>query len=218
MFLCEYKLNGSLVSTLQEYSVSDLNGNEPYIISDTVPANYEDISSIKNWSCHGYFLDKDYKLVRSHIISLVQATGFSNLTAEEKDIACRDFCVSKADRDTVHTMEQQIANGIEFHRRSIRARLDRKIAAEGEVYNRMSIASERSELIGEVTNMTKDYIDFGVEGTLEGDAEGLFDYLESRVGTSFENTGFLSKTYTVEGMTVAQLSARLIDILKNGNY
>ena len=162
--------------------------------------------------------DHDYKVLRNNLIVQVATEGFSNLSVDEKKIASSHFAVSKTDRDTVHTIDEQISNGILFHKESTKARSDRRNAAEGEVYNRIQDGLEQADLMNDVTAMLDTYVNFGIEGTLEGDIEGLFDYLESRAGTSFETTGLLSKSYTVEGMTVAQLSAKLMDIFKNGNY
>jgi hypothetical protein len=63
------------------------------------------------------------------------------------------------------------------------------------------------------------YINLGTEGTVEGDNEGLFDYILSRKNTTWENTGLSKQAYSPKGMADCQeLSNRLIDILKNGNY
>ena len=82
----------------------------------------------------------------------------------------------------------------------------------------MQSSTERYDLMNGASAMIDAYVNFGVEGSLEGDDVGLFDYLESRVGTPFENTGLLSKGYNVEGMTINEFSERLMDVLKNGNY
>jgi hypothetical protein len=161
---------------------------------------------------------EDYKVLRNKVIIRVATEGFSNLTAQEKEIASENFCVSKADRDSVHTIDEQVAFGIEYHKKSTIARSKRRKSIEAEVYNRIQSAVERADLMSDAAAMIDAYVDFGVEGSLEGDGVGIFDYLESRVGTPFENTGLLSKTYTIEGMTVSEFSARLIDVLKNGNY
>ena len=162
--------------------------------------------------------ESDYKVLRNNLMVQVATEGFANLTADEKIIASENFVVSKTDRDTVHTLEQQIANGIIYHKHSVASRLARRIAAEGEVYNRLQSGVDQADLMNDTVAMLDAYVNFGIEGTVEGDVLGLFDYFESRVGTAFETTGLLSKTYTVEGMTVTQLSAKLMDIFKNGNY
>ena len=66
--------------------------------------------------------------------------------------------------------------------------------------------------------MAYSYINFGVEGTTEGDNEGIFDYIQSVSGSSYENTGFATKGYIPEGMTLQQLEDKLLNILKNGIY
>ncbi len=162
--------------------------------------------------------NSDYKVLRENLMIQVATEGFANLTLEEKEIASSHFCVLKVDRDTVHTIKEQIENGIIFHKKSVDSRKLRRNAAEGEVYNRIQDGLEQSDLMNDVITMLDTYVNFGIEGTLEGDLIGLFDYLESRVGTPFEGAGLLEKTYTVEGMTIAQLSVKLMDIFKGGIY
>jgi hypothetical protein len=63
------------------------------------------------------------------------------------------------------------------------------------------------------------YLLFGREGTVEGDPEGLFDYIDSRVGTSYENTGLKNKSISPSGFaTVSDFADYLLDIIKYGKY
>ena len=158
----------------------------------------------------------DYKQFRSGMYALViEKGGFSYLTVDEKDMACRHFIVLRADRDTLYTLEDQIDQGVVFHGLSVECRHERRKRAEAEIYGRLSSADQMS-VMNDTAMLLENYVKFGVEGTLEGDVEGLFDYIESRVGTSFAATGLLNKGYIIDGMTLADLSARLMNILKNG--
>jgi len=161
----------------------------------------------------------DYKARRKSIIIDVATRGFSNLNPREKKLASEHFAVAKADRDTVHTMEEQVTFGTKFHIHSIESRDNRRLSAVGEVYNRLTSGTDQMDLMADVSGLLEQYVKYGIEGTLEGDIEGLFDYIEGRTGTTWETTGLPSKTgYTIEGMTLTQLKDRLMDILANGNY
>ena len=68
-------------------------------------------------------------------------------------------------------------------------------------------------------NLRESYINYGREGILEGDPEGLFDYIRSQSGSSFEVAGFSSHSYTPVGYAnMSEFSVKILDILKNGNY
>ena len=161
---------------------------------------------------------KDYKYVRQKIIDgVTSAGGFSNLTTAEKEIATRWFAVAKSDRDTVYTTEQQILLGLQFHKGSTESRQTRMAYATMEVYNRLS-PSEVEEVLSEVQDLVAKYVQYGEEGTLEGDGEALFDYIEARSGTSYTSTGLAAKSYVPDGKTLSELVTRLMDILKDGEY
>lgn len=219
MKLTAFQINGQPVgSVVTSWTSTDLNGNVPFKREATVSPGYTDISSITNWDRFGYSLS-DYKVVRNEIIILAANQGFINLSQGEKIIASKMFAVIKAYRDTVHTIEEQIQHGMSFHIKSTEARSIRRNKAKVEAYNRLQNGAERADLMGGVGTLLEMYVNYGIEGIGSGDIiPGLFDYLESRVGSAYENTGLLSKTYTVEGMTIPEFSAKLMDILKNGNY
>lgn len=63
------------------------------------------------------------------------------------------------------------------------------------------------------------YADQGIKGVNDGSVgEGLFDFIESTVGTSFEFLGLEQQGYTLKGGTWSTFKAELMDILRNGNY
>jgi hypothetical protein len=57
--LLAYILNGTSVNNTN-YSIDDLNGNKPYILSNTPINNYLDITSIENWHKYGDQVLRDY--------------------------------------------------------------------------------------------------------------------------------------------------------------
>lgn len=187
--------------------------------SDTVPSGYSDFSSIENWHLYGYETGKDYKVIRSEIKSLYQSIQWVNLSTTEKTICANYFIPPKIERDEVYTTEQQIMLGLLFHSNSIDARKTRYAYAAMEVYNRLTKV-ESEEVINDVVsnNLVEKYISNGVEGTLEGDEEGIFDYVESVTGTSYQSSGLATKSYIPDGMSLTQLIDRIMEILRDGKY
>jgi hypothetical protein len=74
---------------------------------------------------------------------------------------------------------------------------------------------EAAVIINDVVSAGLKYIytDFGVEGTASGDPVGLFDYFAGTPGTPYEATGLPTKGFTPDGMSLADLSNRCLDIL-----
>jgi len=190
---------GSLTDSI--YEISGWKPSEtfvyPYLkVSTSIEVGYKDFSSITNWYVYGDKTERDYKFIRDRIIELFQSIGWTNLTLEEKQICSQYFAVPKSNRNEIYTIEEQIELGSTYNRNSIESRKLRSGKASVEIRNRL-IKSESNEILDDVfnvsSNMFNTYIENGREGTIEGDPEGLFDYIESRIGTSFEGIGFKNK-------------------------
>ena len=204
---------------LMAKSSIDLNGRPAMQIGLNAPSGYQDVTSIENWDQFNHVIRKDYKFLRQQIKILVQNTGWTNLTQLEKQIAVKYFVVSKQRRDQRYTMKEQIILGLVWHKESVKARQIRFDYAAMEIWNRLTRTEARTIVNQiEADALSNKYIQFGTEGIQKGDPEGLFDYIESSVGTSYENAGLLQTRYTPVGMTLVELSVRLIDILEHGNY
>ena len=186
-------------------------------------SEWHDISSIENWDKYSDFLRVDYKVVREEIMMLtytkLQTTGWDSLTSDEKEIATRWFVLPKYLRDLVYSTEEQIQLGLDYHNNSVAARQLRLARATMEVYNRLE-PMEAQEIINDMesANLSYTYIQFGKEGLEAGDAEGIFDYIQGTVSSSYSGSGMVDKDFTPEGMTMQQLTTQSMDILKNGNY
>ena len=144
--LCAYVINGSPVNEINQYEVHQLNGNEPFVAADTVPAGYQDISSIDNWSKYGNNTGKDYKYIRVQIYTLVVTLGWANLSIAEKTIASIYFVVDTLQRLEVHTIPEQIINGKTHHQNSKASRWLRHDAALMQVFNTLSKADAQAVL------------------------------------------------------------------------
>lgn len=171
----------------------------------------------RNWRS----LYADYKLARVALyIAMMTKGGFDALDTEEKQIASKWFIVGRSERNQVHTVEQQVDNGLIYNAESINARRSRMTKCMIEVYNRLTDEEVKAVMAAmDFSRTTYAYVEAGQEGTLEGNEEGLFDYIEARTGTTWQTTGLRAQLYIPVGYANCGLLAdRLMDILVNGNY
>lgn len=229
MLLCAYVVNGTPVNEMTSFSATDLSGNDPYKISVTVPAGYQDVSSIEFWwymynHQNGVYFTRDYKFIRNEIIILAYTTGWVNLSTAEKELVASIFAVGKTERDEIYTIEEQIQLGMEHHHNSTRARNSRLELVRLNIFNRIG-KTDQDDISEESQDLLIHYIEEGREGTVEGDVEGLFDYIDgdSRTGTTWDGTGagtgLRNKTYTIEGYTnCSDFADYILEVLKNGIY
>lgn len=202
-----YTFPDPLVADIFEYVNNDF--------VDRTPTTLQNIDS--NWRSNF----PDYKAARvAMYIAMLTVGGFENLSLADKEIASRWFIVGRLERNSVHTTEQQIVNGLIYHESSVEARKHRFNACITEVYNRLDDDQIKEVMIAmDFSKTVYAYIDLGQEGTLEGNPEGLFDYIEARSGTSWVTTGLKAQNYVPVGYeNCIELSVRLMQILRDGLY
>ena len=158
--------------------------------------------------------EDDYIKSRHNLIEYV-TDNWQTMSSDELKQASEHFCTDSGTRDLFFTLEEQIDNGQLFHKRSCRCRSHREDLAVSELFNRLTY-SQTGEIIKDVGDYLWQYSNMGVEGTTEGDEEGIFDYFTSTLGTSFENNGFLEKGFTPRGVTASGLATNVLNILKHG--
>ena len=227
MKLLGYVINGGTMGKdIFSCTTEQLNGNDIWIFSNDITIGYSDITSIETVYKYGLKTNKDYKFVRNEILNLVwgkmlgDPSNWNNLNLEEKKIASEFFVVPKILRDTVYTTDEQIPMAENFDINSIESRKIRFNKAKYQIYNRLT-TEQANIILNEVEkdNLSNLYIQYGREGTIEGDPEGFFDYILSRTGTSYENNGFINHDYSPIGFNnMLELANFIIDIVKNGNY
>lgn len=231
-YLCAYftdEGNNESTFDVDSYTSAQLNGNAPYKIVDTLPPGYKDISTIENWwymyeHQNGILINKDYKYIRNEIMILAATIGWSNLSSTEKDIAARIFAVGETERDELFTIEEQIDLGLLHHIYSKASREMRLAKTQMQLFNRLS-KTDWSEVAIDTEALIPHYLNEGIEGTVEGDTEGLFDYVDgdSRSNHTWDGNGsevgFRNKTYSVTGYNnCSDFADDLLNILKNGEY
>lgn len=214
----------------------EVSGIYEYTLAETLPSGFEECDTIEDWDKYGHHTGKDYKVRRKEIQTRVYTKILGNpdnwdmLTLAEKKIASKYFLVPRVLRDTVHTDLEQNNNGLIFDEESCAVRSQRYKMIKPLLYNRLEM-EDANEVIDDMweiyakvngkeytRSLVENYIMAGREGTLEGDPEGIFDYVLARTGTSFEHTGLLQKGFVTTYGTLQELCNKFIDILKNGNY
>jgi hypothetical protein len=194
----------------------------------------QDITSIQNWDKYGSFICSDYLQTREFIIDLFD---WSTATDTEKDIVISYFGYDKAlDMATNDTnkvaylmgkgMTQADAQGFlvlsysKFHTKEKGACYKRANCEKLSIVmlSYLSIIDSRDFI--ETTKLLMDlYAQQGIFGTSYGSAGvGIMDYIESTVGTVYENVGLDSKGYILNTGTITDFKNDLSDILLNGNY
>lgn len=191
---------------------------ESLIIKHKCPDNashtiLEDSIHITRGCCENYGEGKLYRQLRRELIEDVIDNG-QQMTNDELKQASEHFATPTSVRDLFFTIDEQIALGDTFNQRATQDRRIRANQVTSVLMNYLSYL-EAVEVINDLGDLVEKYVAFGVEGTSEGDPEGMFDYFESTVGTTFEDNGFLEKTYTPRGgLTIAQLSAKVMEVLR----
>lgn len=92
-----------------KYTTNTLVSNPPptYMIGETLDGGYVDITSVTSWLTIGTSF-YDYTYCRDQCGSYItNQGGFSGLTSDDKLLSAKHFLVSKVDRNTVMTEEEQ---------------------------------------------------------------------------------------------------------------
>lgn len=164
-----------------------------YQYKEVLDANYQDISNVELWFAAQDFDSRDYLFCREGAIGYIANNGgFALLSDSEKQLAAQNFCVSKTDRDTIHTDAEQETNWYHFVIQSEACRKHRWDIAKSYLSFRLSITDSNNIAI-ETNILNEQYIKYGIETeSLDGTA-GLLDWVS---GTSiYSGSGFPSKSY-----------------------
>jgi hypothetical protein len=206
--------------------------SNPFIYNEELQTNYRDISSIINWYKYGTKTTKDYKFIFEKIYDLIiDITGedystIDNLTSDEGKIASELGIVPSSYRDNYYSELEQIYNAEKIIEKLRQARGCRFEYAKSYFHNNLSKLQCQNIIVNlkhvNVDNNTLDvvdnYVNYGIEGTEVGHEEGIYDFIQSTVGSSFETIGLSSLNTDTYSGTTEELITNIMEIIKDGNY
>lgn len=181
-----------------------------YQFKEILDNDYLDISNVEYWFKIGTEAGVDFLYQRDGAIGFISASGgFDSLTEYDKPYAASNFCVSKADRDTIYTDAEQESFWGEFVGNSQEARRIRWNRSKSFISYRLT-PSQSDEVANDTLLLNEKYVYYGIESYALNVIEGLFDYIQ---GTStYSESGFPSKSYYT-----ASLETGVMNFL-NGTY
>ena len=214
---------------------------DAYIIvnsGDTAPSGYTNISSVQSWNDYGESLCTDYLQWRDRVRDELDQTHWSGLTSSEKDIVI-NFYLKETDKDENTANTEKITHLMTSYGLDLVSSKGKLIAVYGKHHLEEIDACHKranSELLYQVIAKYLTLVDAGdlikithklfdlyksqaIRGTEDGNAgEGLFNFLESTVGSSYETTGLEQQGYILNIGDYASFISELMDVLRNGNY
>ena len=171
----------------------ELEDQPTYQYKETLDVDYQDITNVDVWFDAQNFDNRDFLFCRAGaMLYIAYNGGFSALTEEHKIIASKYFCVSKTDRDTVHTDSEQEIFWLDFVLNSEKTRADRWNKAKSYVSFRLSPA-DSTDLAVETRVLNEKFVKYGIEDLATDGRDGLFDWLKGE--GSFTSNGLPSKSY-----------------------
>lgn len=183
---------------------------DPYIVIDTVPSDYTDVSSVTNFHQHGENAGLDFQQRHLEINQIVQAQGFGTLSNTEKDIV-GIYCATDDNTLVTHYATTQTAGNVEqaliIHSDKMGQYISElQIVAAYRVDHPETVKSvmlylkDRAQIdifIAAIRNFVADYKSKFHVGTGYGDStDGLLDYIENTGGYSAAGTGLDSYDFS----------------------
>ena len=228
MYLLAYDIEGKGAGIEVGYDASQLNGNEPMVISDEILPGYLDVTSIENYDQCANEIQRDYHTIREGIIEIVANTGFNNLSDDEKEIAIK-YTKSVSPQDGVPYL--MLTEGLSQEEATDQYYLLASIDIENTAKaceKRMRSPKFKVVLLkylgvsGSIDfriatrNYMHDYIDIALFGTdYEDDEEGIFDYMDSNGSL----VSYGAKEHAInEPYTLEQFKTEVKKILWDGIY
>lgn len=203
----------------------------------TAPSGYSDFSSITSWYQYGNTLCTDILQTRDRIKEIVNSGTWSGLTNNEKDIVIELYI--KADDIDENTYNTNKVTYLMSNGYSLQQAQGRLIQAYGSYHTKEVIACTLRANCGRLYEVIAKYLSLAdagdlikithklfdlyksqaIRGTEDGNAgEGLFNFLESTVGSSYENAGLEQQGYVLKTGTYSEFITELMYVLRHGNY
>lgn len=186
------------------------------------------------WNHYESTTNKDYLYIRDKVndASLVEFNGWVNLEDEEKDLIIKLSLYLSGPTDKViylmgkgMTQSQagsHLYTAYSYHNvKEVESCIMRSSSAKfREVVLTFLLITDAADFAEVIQGLEIMFSKTGVKGVNDGiSGEGLFDWVESTPGTSFENGGLEAQGYVIQnGLTIQMFIGALMDVLRNGNY
>ena len=199
---------------------------------------YDDITSIENWVQYGKNICTDYLQVRDRLLVELNNISWSGLTNNEKDIVI-EYYLRETSKDEV-TMNTDKVTYLMTEKGYSQLQAQGTLIQSYSAYHLNEINScakrgnseqlyiviakhltiiDAADLIKITHTLFDLYKSQAIRGTDDGSAgEGLFNFLESTVGSSYETTGLEQQGYTLNTGDYTSFVSELMNVLRNGNY
>tara|TARA_B100000927_G_scaffold42313_1_gene30146 strand:+ start:237 stop:881 length:645 start_codon:yes stop_codon:yes gene_type:complete len=165
-----------------------------YQFKEILDSDYEDISSIRNWFDAPVYANVDYIYSKDGATGYMDNNGgFSSFSENDRIKLAKNFCVDKADRDTVISDDEQELSWDIFVYNSHNARNRRWNIARSFISYRLT-PNESSDLGDSTDMLTSRYLRYGIESEVEDGKPGIYDWIKDENHYS-GGTGFSSKSY-----------------------
>jgi hypothetical protein len=165
-----------------------------YQFKEVLDSDYEDISSIRNWFDAPGYANVDYIYSKDGATGYMNNNGgFSSLSENDRIQLSKNFCVDKADRDTVISDDEQKFSWDIFVYNSQNARNRRWNMARSFI-SYILTPSDSSDLGDATDTLTSRYLRYAIESEVEDGKPGLYDWIKDENYYS-GGTGFSSKSY-----------------------
>lgn len=206
------------------WTEEEVNGQPILIFDDSAPQNYEDITTIRRVFEHWTQTGRDFWVAKEVAKEYFDTFGqtdterFAALDTDEQDAACNFNLGPHQDMIDFLTIDIYTQRRHIFNEKMLESRKIRSIHALTEIDVRLP--DDRGEFIEDIisSNLYFRYLELGIQGTVEGDAEGLFDYILARAGTSYSASGLKLKPWSPIETDMVLLSNKMMSILKFGIY
>lgn len=232
-------IEGERYDSTKTYNGIDI--PEPYKIydsSESTPLGYEDITTILNLKSVGEEFATDYLQYRMWIDKYFNDSyGWSSSNDTEKQVIIDFNLLDRSlDDNTNNTNKvvflmgkgysQQEAQGYLIASYAHHHTLDKyscRNRAESESLTKVVLTylsvDDATDFIETTKTLVELYEDRAIKGVnYDSESVGFFDFIESTVGTIYENSGLSSKGYVVNIGTTQDFIDAMMDVLVKGNY
>ena len=218
----------------------DLQKNWGWDFSEVTPVLKEVVSIVNNPMPKNIGESNDYSQFREYQRGLLDATNWASLTNSERDfmieLNLKETVIDQA-TDDINKVTHLITTGQATTTEEARLIIVNKWAAHHildisacrerakalklyvEIGSYLSIA-DATDFFITVENLYIAFRDQAIRGTNDGSEVGLFDYIESTVGTVYEFAGLASKGYTMQNGDLDETNFinGIMDVLRHGKY